>query len=153
MSPTPLALWMLSQETRALLTRLDRVKPFALVEAMVPAAALSPAAQTAIEAYLATGRGELRQMVHRYLGWLHGPKRSGAPAAEVERRFTFLRLRFNTTLSQFDMFADVITQRSEHETGVWLSGLDAVAADALALPGYYEPPPLICYLEIGRAHV
>ena len=74
-------------------------------------------------------------------------------AEEAQRRFTILRLRFNTVLTQFDMFADVITQRSENETGVWLSGLDVAAADALALPGYYEPPPVICYLDrdIGAA--
>ena len=56
-------------------------------------------------------------------------------------------------LVQFDMFADVVTQRSENETGVWLSGLDVVAADALALPGYYDAPPVICYLDrdIGAA--
>ncbi len=150
MSPTPLALWLLSQEARALLTRLGRVKPFALVESMVPAAALSPAAQTGIEAYLAQGRRELRQMIQRYLRWLHGPEGRRVPAAEAQRRFTLLRLRFNTMLSQFDIFADVITQRSEQETGVWLSGLDAVAADALALPGFYEPPPVICYLDRGH---
>ena len=36
---------------------------------------------------------------------------------------------------------------------MWLSGLDVVAADALALPGYYEAPPIICYLDrdIGAA--
>jgi hypothetical protein len=32
---------------------------------------------------------------------------------------------------------------------VWLSGLDIVSADALALPGYYEAPPVICYLDRG----
>ena len=48
------------------------------------------------------------------------------------------------------MFNDVLTQRSEDETGVWLSGLDVVSADALALPGgYYETPPVICYLDRG----
>ena len=53
-------------------------------------------------------------------------------------------------LTQFDMFNDVLTQRSETETGVWLSGLDVVSADALALPGdYYEAPPVICYLDRG----
>jgi hypothetical protein len=62
----------------------------------------------------------------------------------------FLRLRFNAVLNQFDLFNDVVTQRSEHETGVWLSGLDVVSADALALPGgYYTPPPVICYLDRG----
>ena len=36
---------------------------------------------------------------------------------------------------------------------MWLSGLDVVAADALALPGYYDAPPVICYLDrdIGAA--
>lgn len=42
----------------------------------------------------------------------------------LQRRFTLFRLRFNVLMSQFDIFADVMTQRSEYETGVWLSGLD-----------------------------
>src|SRR5262249_58546694 len=59
----------------------------------------------------------------------------------------------NAVLSQLDLFNHVITQRSENETGVFLSGLDVVSADALALPGYYEPPPVICYLDrdVGAA--
>ena len=40
-------------------------------------------------------------------------------------------------------------QRSEHEHGTWLGGLDVLAADALALPGYYDAPPVICYLDRG----
>jgi hypothetical protein len=45
----------------------------------------------------------------------------------------------------------VMTQRSEHETGVWLAGLDVVAADALALPGgLFQPPPVVCYLDRGH---
>lgn len=151
MAMTPLALWMLSQETRALLTRLARMKPLALVEAMVPAAALAPVAQAAIETYLARERSAVQGVVQGYLQWLHGPAGQRATAAEAQRRFTFLRLRFNRVLSQFDIFADVLTQRSEHETGVWLAGLDVVAADALALPaGYYDPPPVICYLDRGH---
>lgn len=143
--------WMLGQEARALLTRLARVKPFALHETMVPAAAPAPAAQIAIERYLARGRRTLRDQVHLYLRWLEGPEGRRAPPAEMQRRFTFLRLRFNSALSQFDLFADVITQRSEHETGVWLSGLDVVAADALKLSGgYFEAPPLLCYLDRGH---
>lgn len=145
------ASWLLAQEARALLTRLARVKPFALIEPMVPAAAISLAAQTAIERYLAKGRRELRGLIHGYLRWLHGPEGRRATPTEVQRRFTFLRLRFNTVLTQFDIFADALTQRSEHENGVWLSGLDVVAADALALPGhYYEAPPVICYLDRGH---
>jgi hypothetical protein len=42
----------------------------------------------------------------------------------------------------------VLGQRSEHETGVWVAGLDDVAADALALPGrYFVAPPIICHLD------
>ena len=115
------ASWMQAQEARALLTRLARVKPFALYEPMVPAAGISPLAQTAIERYLAEGRRELRGRVRGFLEWLHGPEGQRAAPAEQQRRFTFLRLRFNVVLSQFDLFADVLTQRSEHETGVWLS--------------------------------
>ena len=71
--------------------------------------------------------------------------------AEAQRRFSLLRLRFNTVLTQFDIFADAMTQRSEHDSGVWLAGLDAVAADALTLPGaYYQAPPVMCYLDRGH---
>jgi hypothetical protein len=145
------ARWLLGQEARALLTRLARVKPFALHEPMLPAAAVSLAAQAAIERYLAQGRRQLRRMVYAYLRWLNSDAGRRLPPAEAQRRFTFLRMRFNAVLSQFDMFADVLTQRSEHDTGVWLSGLDSVAADALALPGgYYQAPPVICYLDRGH---
>ena len=141
---------LLEQDARGLLTRLARVKPFALNMPMVVAAAVSPAAQRSIEAFLDRGRRDLRRMVHRYLAWLRSPAGRAASPAAAQARFTFLRLRFNAVLSQFDTFAEVMTQRSQHEFGVWLSGLDAVAADALALPGgYYDPPPVICYLVRG----
>lgn len=143
------ALWLLAQEGRALLTRLARVKPFVLHEPMVPAAAISPSAQIAIEHYLEGGRRELRGKIHAFLRWLHGPEGRRATPAEAQRRFTLLRLRFNAALSQFDIFADVLTQRGSHELGVWLSGLDVVAADALALPDYYQAPPVVCYLDRG----
>ena len=143
---------MLTHETRALLARLALVKPFSLQELMLPAAALLPAAQVAIDRFLITDRRELRRLLQSYLRWLQQPDNAATPA-EAQRRFTILRLKFNIVLVQFDMFADVITQRSESETGVWLSGLDVVAAEALALPGYYESPPVICYLDrdVGAA--
>jgi hypothetical protein len=149
MAVSSAALWMLGQEAQALLTRLARVKHFALHEPMVPAAAISPLAQIAIEHYLESGRRELRGQVHTFLEWLHGSGGQRATPAEAQRRFTFLRLRFNAVLSQFDIFADVLTQRGGHDTGVWLSGLDVAAADALALPDYYQAPPVICYLDRG----
>jgi hypothetical protein len=140
---------VLDGEARALLTRLARVKPFALLEPMLPAAQMSPAAQTAVERYLADGRRELRGRVRQFLGWLRTPEGRAASPADAKKRFTLIRMRFNNVLSQFDLFADVLTQRSEHDSGVWLAGLDAVAEDALALPGYYDAPPLICYLDRG----
>src|SRR5919201_3290740 len=149
MNTSSMARWLLEQEARALLTRLRRVKPFALQETMLPAAALSPAALVAIERFLVGGRFELREQVRDYLRWLAGEGR-GASEAELQRRFTIVRLRFNDALSQFDLFSEVITQRSESETGVWLAGLDVFAADALTLPErYFEPPQVICYLARG----
>ena len=145
----PSAIRVLADEARALLTRLRRVKSFALNETMVPAAALSLLAQTAIERQLAGGRRALRRRVNDYLGWLCGPGGRAASPAEAHRRFALLRLIFNDGLAQFDMFSQVVTQRSENEIGVWLSGLDSVAEEALRLPGYYEPPPLACYLDRG----
>jgi hypothetical protein len=146
-----LALTLLVQETRGLLTRLERVKPFVLYETMVLAAAPSLAVQTAIERYLAQGRHELRQLALGFLGWLNSTEGRRIHPAEAQRRFALIRLRFNDILSQFDIFADVITQRSERDNGVWLSGLDVVATDALALPGrYYDPPPVVCYLRRGH---
>ena len=148
MAISPFAVWMLEQEARSLQTRLARVRPFALIEPMVPAAALLPRAQSAIERYLVLGRRELHGLVRQFLRWLRSAA-PGASAADAQRRFTFLRLRFNAMLTQFDLFNDVITQRSETDNGVWLSGLDVVAADALALPGVFESPPVICYLDRG----
>jgi len=140
--------WMLEQEARSLLTRLARVKPFVLNEPMLLAASLLPISQISIERFLAKGRRELKERIAGFLHWLESAGQGVAPD-EAQRRFTFLRLRFNAVLTQLDLFNDVITQRSESENGVWLSGLDVVSADALAMPGYYEAPPVICYLARG----
>lgn len=152
------ACWMLTQEARALLTRLERIKSFAMSETMVPAAALTVEAQAAIERHLHQRRSELRGQVERYLEWLRSPRGAEADPAEAQRRFTFIRLRFNVVLSQFDIFSEAMSQRSEVDNGVWLAGLDIAARDALELPGYYQAPPVICYLARGpgaairRAH-
>src|SRR5215510_3113028 len=142
--------WLLAQEARALLTRLERLRPYALHMPMVTAAAISPAAQSAVESHMIKARRKLRAMVGNYLQWLEQGEGRQALPANAQRRFTFLRLRFNSIISQFEIFADVLTQRSQHETGVWVDGLDDVAADALELPGYYKPPPVICYVDRGH---
>jgi hypothetical protein len=139
---------MLDQEARALLARLSRLRPFVLNHPMVAAAGVLPRAEIAIEQFLANGRTELRHSVRMFIRWLRGAGRS-VPAAEAQRRFVFLRLRFNVVLSQLELFNQVISQRGESDQGVWISGLDVVSSDALALPAYYTAPPVICYLDRG----
>lgn len=149
MSPEANALQLLAQEARALITRIERLTPFALNMPMVTAAAVSPAAQTGVEALLMRGRRDLTALVSKYLSWLTGaaPRR----AVEAQRRFNVLRLRFNAVIRQFDLFANVFVQRSQHETGVWVAGLDDVAADALHVPGeYFAAPPVICFLDANH---
>jgi hypothetical protein len=140
--------WMLEQEAHALLTRIAHIEPFSLQETMVPAAALQPEALTAIEQFLIAGRRELYGEVQAFRRWLRGPVRAAGPP-EMQRRFAIVKLRFHAVISQFEVFSDAITQRSERGNGVWLSGLDVLAADALSLPGYLDPPPVICYLDRG----
>lgn len=142
------AVWTLSREARSLLDRLGRLQSFALQETMVPAASFTTPAQAAIEHYLLRGRRDLRRRVLRYLAWLDGDGEQATPE-EAQRRMVFLRLRFNAVLSQFDIFSEAQSQRSAAETGVWLAGLDALARDALELPGLFVAPPVICYLARG----
>ena len=116
-----LAAALLRGEARSLLARLDQLRPLGLHETMVPAAALPTTASLAIERFLHTGRTMLRRQVRAYIAWLGGPGADAAPA-EQQAQFVRIRMRFNAILSQFDMFSDVVTQRSEHQTGVWLHG-------------------------------
>jgi hypothetical protein len=149
MSADSSATWLLEQETRALLTRLASVPQFVLQEPHLAAAALSPAALSGIEEYLIVGRRDVHRRAQAYLRWLRGAG-AMAPAAEQQRRFWMLRVTFQNALSQFDLFSEVITQRSEHGNGVMLSGLDVAAAEALLLPGgFFEGPPVICSLHRG----
>jgi hypothetical protein len=142
---------LVEQEARALLVRLRRVKPFALQQTMVPAAALPPASLSAIDRYLINGRQKVNRMVHKFIRWLRSPAGQSASPQVAQRHFSMLRMRFNITLAHLDIFAAVLTQRSEQETGIWLAGLDIVAADALSLAGnYYSLPGLICFLD--RSH-
>ena len=91
MQASSYAHWMLEQEARALLARLARVKPFVLSAPMVLSASLLPAAQIAIERFLAKGRRELKGRVQVFLSWLNGEGRQ-ASAEDIQRRFVFLKL-------------------------------------------------------------
>jgi hypothetical protein len=140
---------LLEVEARGLISRLDLVKPFVMHETMVLAAAPPYDAWLQIERFLHDGRERLRARVREFIRWLCGEGRT-APAQEQQRRFVLIRLEFNDVLSQFDLFTEVITQRSEHETGVWLSGLDVLAADALNVDVEgTSTVPVVCYLARG----
>lgn len=150
MALSAFAAFTLDQEARALLTRLERVRPFTLVVPAVAAAHISRAARVAIDRYLIADRKRLGRLVNGYLRWLRGPGRK-VSMAEAQRRLAILRLKFNAGLTQFDIFADALVQRCETENGVWLAGLDLLARDALELPGVeLDHPPIIVYLDRGH---
>lgn len=151
MALDPFAAATLAVEARALLTRVSRLQPFALVMPMVAAARVSDEAALAVEHYLREARSELRQRIREFLRWLETPAGRGSTAADAQRRFAFLKLRFNAAITQFDIFADALSMRGEVGSGVWLGGLDVVAADALSLEGtFFDAPPLITYLDRGH---
>ncbi|GAA3948300.1 hypothetical protein [Hymenobacter algoricola] len=141
----------LVNEALGLFSRLQTVRSFALGMPMVLAAAVSAPAQAAINAHLARVAFDLRRRLLDFVGWVRSPDSQSLTAEKAQARFVLLKLRFNNLLDQVDIFADVFSQRGEHVTGVFIAGLDALAEDALALPGhYYEPPPLICFVERGH---
>ncbi len=147
MNISSLALFWLEQEARALLSRLERVQSFSLTETMVAAAAISPNALRAIELHLIRVKRVLRGQL---LEFIDAIQQAVLTPAEAQRRFTMLRLRFNAVLTQLDIFADALSQRSETPNGVWLAGLDVAASDALKLKTDLPVPPLVCYLDRGH---
>jgi hypothetical protein len=141
----------LANEALGLFSRLQTVRSFALGMPMVLAASVSAPAQAAINAHLARVAFGLRRRLQEFVRWVHGPDSQSQTAEQAQARFVLLKLRFNNLLDQVDIFADVFSQRGEHVTGVFVAGLDVLAEDALTLPGhYYEPPPLICFVERGH---
>ena len=118
MKISSLALFWLEQEARALLSRLERVQSFSLTETMVAAAAISPNALRAIELHLIRVKRVLRIQLLEFIAAI---QQAALTPAEAQRRFTMLRLRFNAVLTQLDIFADALSQRSETPNGVWLA--------------------------------
>jgi hypothetical protein len=139
----------IADEARALQDRLARLQPFVLQVPMVVAAGPSYDAQVAIENALHQGRHALGHRISAFLRWLKTPDGDAASPADAQKRLVFLRLGFNVVLTHLDLFSEAMTQRSESDVGVWLSGLDEIARDALRLPGFYDPPPVLCYLARG----
>lgn len=136
-------------EAQALLTRLHSVQPFEWTMPMVPAAAPSNIAMQKIHGLIKQGRAQLRQKIFRFIRIIQHDRT--LPMDKCQAAYSILKLQFNSLLDQFDIFADVVNQRSEHDTGIWIAGLDAFARDVLRLQGdYYEAPELICYLDRGH---
>jgi hypothetical protein len=136
-------------EALALLTRLNQVKAFGLTMPMTSAANISLPAQRAIHRNFSE---DVMGMKKRILGFIELLQKDNQLTAEkAQKVFAILKLKFNWLLDSLDIFADVLTLRSEHDTGIWLSGMDALAEDTLRLKGkYYDPPPLITYLDRGH---
>lgn len=138
-----------ADEARALLARVARVRPLIVQESMTPAAAAHPRTHRAIEIALRRDQLRVKAELRRLLRWLTSPAASDATGAEMQDRLVRARMQFNDALSNLDLFADALSQRSERDSGLWLAGLDVAAEDVLALPGYYEIPPVLCYLDRG----
>ena len=136
-------------ESEALLTRLSEVKSFSLTMPMVAAANISVPAQKAIYRVLESGVHDMKRKVNAFI---HVVKNNqNLTPAESQKAFAILKLKFNWLLDSLDIFSDVMTIRGEHDTGIWLAGMDALAEDTLQLKGkYYRSPPLITYLDRGH---
>ena len=138
-----------ADEARALLARVVRVRPLLVQESMVLAASPPARTQRAIETTIRRDQLRVKAELHRLLRWLTSPAAGHATGAELQEHLIRARMQFNDALSNYDLFADAVTQRSERDTGLWLAGLDMAAEDVLALPGYYETPPVLCFLDRG----
>jgi hypothetical protein len=139
----------LRNEALSLLSRLQQVKPFTLTMPMVWAAGVSDDAMRAITNHMSAGVRELKERIQSFISSLNHT--GDVPAAKIQSKFSLLKLRFNEILDQFDIFADVLSQRSEHGTGLWVAGLDALATDVLQLSKkLYDIPPVMCFLERGH---
>ncbi len=86
-----------------------------------------------------------RAAVQRFILWLegpggrahHGPRCPGTVRPDASRGLT--------VFSQFDLFSDGLTERSEHGFGLGLADLEGLAADALgSAGGRFDPPPAFC---------
>ncbi|SAK88398.1 hypothetical protein AWB80_06151 [Caballeronia pedi] len=151
MNPCHDALRLLEQEALGIRARLDAQLPYALQMPMVPAANVSDEAMSAIERHMQAARQQLRRRIAQFLRQLRALAATPANVARAQRRYALLKLYFHAALTHFEIFAEVLTQRSQHGTGIWLAGLDVAAQDGLRQPGVpVAPPPVICYVERGH---
>jgi len=123
----------LINEAQGLLTRLEQLQPFETSMPMVTAASIPYVAQMEIHKLILAGKKKLGDRVRGFIRKMKATAR--IPIEKSQAAFSVLKLQFNSLLDQFDIFADVVSQRSEHGTGVWVAGLDVLAKDALNFKG------------------
>ena len=141
----------LVNEALSLKSRLQTIRPFALNSPMVAAACISDPALKGITDLMIRNNNELRSRIDAFIQLLKGDAGRNISTEEAQGRFSILKLRFNAMLDQLDIFANVVTQRSEHETGVWMAGLDVLATDVLNLkPKMYDAPEVVCFVTRGH---
>ncbi len=142
----------LANEAQSLLERLKQVKPFSMTMPMVRGASVSAKALKEIIDLLEKGKLEMYGSIEQFVKKVSAAKQQGnGDVCGLQSAFTIQKLRYNSILDQLDIFADVLSQRAEHEVGIWLSGLDVVAEDGLAVcKAYFDIPPLAVFLERGH---
>jgi hypothetical protein len=141
----------LTNEAQSLLARLVQIKPFSMTMPMVKGASVSDKALKDIIRLLEKGKEELRNNVYKFIEDIRATKQHGDNINKLQARYTILKLRFNSILDQLDIFADVLSQRAEHDVGVWTSGLDVLAEDGIStLKKLTELPSFVVYLDRGH---
>jgi hypothetical protein len=141
----------LTNEAYSLLSRLQQVKPFSMTMPMVKGASVSDKSLKTVMELLEKGKSELRSRTFLFIEKVKKADSSSSGIQHLQTGFTILKLRFNSILDQLDIFADVLSQRSEHDVGVWLSGLDVLAEDGLqVVKPFFETPSLMVYLDRGH---
>lgn len=140
-----------AMEIMALASRVDRIRPFSGAVPMTPSASPEGAVLAAIDRHMEARKREAQARCRNCLEWLESPPGLAARPDQVHGRWAVLKLQVGAILDQLDIFSDALVQRSEFGNGSWLSGLDALAFDALDVPGIETPkPPVICYLDRGH---
>ena len=125
------------------------MQPFEMSMPMVSAAAIPYQAQKGIYRLIRAGKARLGKKVRLFIRKLQGTEE--IPFEKCQAAYAVLKLQFNALLDEFEVFAEVVCQRSEHNTGIWVAGLDTLAEDALAtIRSFSELPPVICYLDRGH---
>lgn len=141
----------LVNESQSLISRLQQLKPFSMTMPMVKAAAVSGRAFNEVVALIEKGKLEIYKSITQFIEEVNIAKLQGKSIIDLQTAFTIQKLRYNSILDQLDIFADVLAQRSEHEVGIWLSGLDVLAEDGLATcKNHFDIPPMMVFLERGH---